>query len=248
MSRVQSIERAFSVLGVLATGPLGVTSVAERAGVPKSTAARLLSSLATLEVVEQIPGETRWRLGPRIVTLAAGVRPSRSLVALARPHLVELATFAGEAVGLSIPDGSTVHYIDQADGPHAVSVRDWTGTRLPMHAVSAGLVFLAHLHPTQVERLLEMPLERFTEVTVVEPELVRARLRRIQLDGVAWTRDEFADGLASVAAPVTGEDGEVAAAVHVHGPSYRFPLPATEEAIVERLLLTAARLAPRGIA
>lgn len=245
MSRVQSIERAFAVLTALTDGPIGVTEVADRADLPKSTAARMLASLAREGAVEQISGETRWRLGPRVVTLAAGVRPTRSLIAIARPHLVELATFAGEAVGLSIPDGFTVHYIDQVDGSHPVGVRDWTGTRLPMHAVSAGLVFLAHLRPTEVERFLEVPLERFTEATVVDPELVRARLRKVQLDGVAWTRDEFADGLASVAAPVTGEDGEVAAAVHVHGPSYRFPPPATEAAIVERLLLTAARLSAR---
>jgi DNA-binding IclR family transcriptional regulator len=136
--RVQSIERAFSILSALADGPIGVTAVAERAGLPKSTASRLLTSLASLEVVEQIAGETRWRLGPRIVTLAAAVRPTRSLIALARPRLVELANFAGEAVGLSIPDGFTVHYIDQVDGSHPVGVRDWTGTRLPMHAVSRG--------------------------------------------------------------------------------------------------------------
>jgi DNA-binding IclR family transcriptional regulator len=240
--RVQSIERAFSILSALADGPIGVTAVAERAGLPKSTASRLLTSLASLEVVEQIAGETRWRLGPRIVTLAAAVRPTRSLIALARPRLVELANFAGEAVGLSIADGFTVHYIDQVDGSHPVGVRDWTGTRLPMHAVSAGLVFLAHLRPAEVDRFLERPLERFTDATVIEPDLVRARVRQVQVDGIAWTRDEFADGLASVAAPVTGEDGEVAAAVHVHGPSYRFPDPETEPAVVERLLLTAARL------
>ena len=55
--------------------------------------------------MEQVPGETRYRLGPRIVTLAAGVRPTRSLVALARPHLAELAAAAGEVAGLSVPDG-----------------------------------------------------------------------------------------------------------------------------------------------
>ena len=45
MSRVQSIERAFAVLGTLANGPIGVTQVAERADLPKSTAARMLASL-----------------------------------------------------------------------------------------------------------------------------------------------------------------------------------------------------------
>ena len=57
MSRVQSIERAFAVLGALADGPIGVTEVADRADLPKSTAARLLASLAREGVVEQVPGD-----------------------------------------------------------------------------------------------------------------------------------------------------------------------------------------------
>ena len=64
MSRVQSIERAFAVLGALADGPLGVTEVADRADLPKSTAARMLASLAREGAVEQVPGDTRYRLGP----------------------------------------------------------------------------------------------------------------------------------------------------------------------------------------
>ena len=56
MSRVQSIERAFAVLGALADGPVGVTEVAERVELPKSTVARLLGSLAREGAVEQVPG------------------------------------------------------------------------------------------------------------------------------------------------------------------------------------------------
>ena len=101
MSRVQSIERAFAVLGALADGPIGVTEVAERSSLPKSTAARLLASLAREGVVEQVPGDTRYRLGGRLATLAAGVLPTRSLARLARPSLAELAAAVGEAAGLS---------------------------------------------------------------------------------------------------------------------------------------------------
>lgn len=242
MSRVQSIERAFAVLGALADGPIGVTEVAERAALPKSTAARLLSSLAGEDVVEQIPGETRWRLGPRIVTLAAAVRPTRSLVALARPHLLELAEATGEAAGLSIPDGFTAHYVDQVDSRHPVGVRDWTGTRLPMHTVSAGLVFLAHLPPPEVDRFLADRLERLTDRTEVDPAALRRRLRRVQLDGVAWTRDELADGIASAAAPIADGRGEVVAAIHVHGPSYRFPPGGGEDAIAAQVMSAAGRV------
>src|SRR5512146_2534999 len=118
MSRVQSIERAFAVLGALADGPIGVTDVAERAGLPKSTAARLLASLAREGVVEQVPGDTRYRLGGRLATLAAGVVPTRSLTRLARPALAELSAEVGEATGLSVPDGDLVHYVDQVDAPN----------------------------------------------------------------------------------------------------------------------------------
>src|SRR6187401_2287898 len=96
---VQAISRAMAVLTALADGPIGVTEVAQRAMLPKSTAARLLSTLAHEGVVEQVPGETRYRLGPRIVTLAAGLRPTRSLVAVARQQLVALAETTGEAAG-----------------------------------------------------------------------------------------------------------------------------------------------------
>lgn len=245
MSTVQSIARAFAVLSALADGPLGVTEVAERAGLPKSTAARLLSSLVAEGAVEQTPGDTRYRLGGRIVSLAAGVLPTRSLVALAGPLLSRLAADVGEATGLSIPDGATVHYVDQVDSPHPVGVRDWTGTRLPMHAVSSGLVFLAHMHPTEAERFLGGPLERLTERTVVDPDVIRERLRQVQLDGFAWTREEYAEGIASVAAGVADEDGEVIAAVHVHGPAYRFPVGGTERRVGMAVAATAAALGER---
>src|SRR5204863_5383747 len=105
MSRVQSIEPAFAVLGALAGGPIGVTEVAERANLPKSTAARLLSSLASEGAVEQVPGDSRYRLGVRLASLAAGVLPTRSLVRLARPALEQLSADVGEAAGLSVADG-----------------------------------------------------------------------------------------------------------------------------------------------
>ena len=243
MSRVQSIERAFAVLGTLADGPIGVTEVAERARLPKSTAARLLASLTREGVVEQVPGDTRYRLGGRLATLAAGVLPTRSLTRLARPSLAELAAAAGEAAGLSVAEGDLVHYIDQVDTPNPVSVRDWTGSRIPMHAVSSGQVLLAFRQPAVLERYLDGPLERFTDRTLVEPAALRERLRQVRRDGFAWAREEFDRGINSVAAPIADASGEVIAAVHLHGPSYRFPGRDGEAAISARVVAAASQIA-----
>jgi DNA-binding IclR family transcriptional regulator len=245
VSRVQSIERAFAVLSALADGPIGVTEVAERVDLPKSTAARMLASLTREGVVEQVPGDTRYRLGGRIVSLAAGVAPARGLMAVAHPILVELASVAGEAAGLSVADGASVHYVDQVDTAHQVQVRDWTGTRVPMHAVSSGQVFLAHMSEAAIERYLALPRVAFTDRTLTDSGALRERLRRVQLDGFAWVREEFAEGLNSVAAPVAGDGGEIVAAVHLHGPSYRFPAEGTDAEIARRVVEAGARISGR---
>ena len=243
MSRVRSIERAFAVLGTLANGPIGVTEVAERADLPKSTAARMLASLVREGVVEQVPGDTAYRLGARLASLASGVLPTRSLAMLARPSLESLAADVGEAAGLTIPDGDLAHYIDQVDIPNPVSIRDWTGSRIPLHAVSSGQVLLAFRPPTSLQRYLGKPMERFTERTIVTGDALLERLRAIRRDGYTWAREEFDRGISSVAAPIADANGEVVAALHVHGPSYRFPAPGTEREIAELVVATAARIA-----
>ncbi len=245
MSRVQSIARAFDVLGALAEGPGGVTEIADRVRLPKSTVARMLTSLAQEGAVEQIPGDTRYRLGPRLGSLAAGVRPTRRLVAVAHPYLVELAKQAGEATGLSVPEGPTMHYVDQVESPNAVQVRDWTGTRIPMHAVSSGQVFLAHFPPPALSRFLAAPLERFTDNTITDASGLLARLRDVRREGYSWVREEYASGINSVAAPVADANGEVVAAVHIHGPSYRFPAAGSDRVVAAEVVEAAAAIGAR---
>jgi DNA-binding IclR family transcriptional regulator len=245
VSRVQSIERAFAVLATLADGPVGVTDVADRTGLAKSTAARLLASLGQVGAVEQVPGGTQYRLGPRLVALGSSMRPVRGLIGTAHPVLEDLAAATGEAAGLSVPDGTTVHYIDQVDSPNPVQVRDWTGSRIAMHAVSSGLVFLAHLPGPALSRALSGPLEAFTPETVTDAGRLLERLRDVRRDGYAWTRAEYAEGISSVAAPIAGADGEIAAAIHVHGPSYRFPRAGAEPALSRAVVEAAARIGSR---
>ena len=244
MSSVQSIRRAFAVLDVLDEGPLGVTDVAERAALPKSTAARLLATLVGEGAVEQVPGETSYRLGPRLVTLGGGFSLVRSLAAVGRPILADLAATSGEAAGLGVPDGDLIHYIDQVDTPNPVVVRDWTGARAPLHAVSSGQVLLAFRTPAAIERYLAQPaLERFTPRTLADPDTVRERLRDVRRRGYAWAIEEFDADISSVAAPIADSSGEVIAAVHVHGPSYRFPPEGRESALAELVVTGAARIA-----
>ena len=244
---VQVIRRSFAVLRALGDGPLGVSEVAAASRIPKSTAARLLAALAAEGAVEQVPGERRYRLGPDLLTIAHGLDETWDIVAIARPVLVDLTTELGEAAGVAIRDGWTVQYVDQVEppNPNPVQVRDWTGTRIPLHAVSSGQVFLAQLPAPVLSRYLAEPVEAFTPRTLTDAPALLERLREIRRDGHAWVRDEYAVGISSVAAPIADARAEIVAAVHVHGPSYRFPTEGEEGSIAAAVRTAAARIGAR---
>jgi DNA-binding IclR family transcriptional regulator len=165
------------------------------------------------------------------------------LATIARPVLKDLAQASGEAAGLGMPDGDLVHYIDQVDTVQPVLVRDWTGARAPLHAVSSGQVLLAFRTPAAIERYLERPMERFTDRTLADADAVRERLRDVRRRGYAWAIEEFDADISSVAAPIADASGEVIAAVHVHGPSYRFPTAGSEADLAQLVVAGAARIA-----
>ena len=97
MSTVQSVERAFAVLRALAAGPAGVSDVAERTRLPKSTVSRLLGTLVDIGAVEQAESLGEYSLGELMLDLSASASPGRNLVTIARPSLEDLVEHVGEA-------------------------------------------------------------------------------------------------------------------------------------------------------
>jgi IclR family transcriptional regulator, acetate operon repressor len=223
MSAVQSVERAFSIIGCLASGTTGVSEIADRVNLPKSTVSRLLLTLVELGVVEQMGPGGGYRLGPYLHTLASQASPAGSLIEHARTHLVELVNTVGESAGLSILDGHDVLYLDQVNTGADIRVRDWTNTRIQPHLVSSGLVLLAWGTEAQTVEVLSEPLMSMTARSITDPAQIRARLAEVRSVGHAWVVDELSEGLSSIAAPILDRSGHAVAALHVHGPTFRFP-------------------------
>lgn len=235
---VQSLERAFAILDEVAQRPAGVTAIAERVRLPKSTVARLLAALEDVQAVERVDG-TRWRIGPGVAALSSVASPERSLISVTRLYLADLVAELGEDAGLAVPDGNDVLYIDQVESDNPVQVRDWTGTRAPMHTVPSGLVLLAEWPEAALEAYLAGELAALTRHTETDPGRVRKRLSEVRRAGYAWGLQEFADGIDSVAAPIRDARGKAIAAIHVHGPSYRFPPADAVDAVAGRVVAAA---------
>lgn len=246
IARVQSIERAFLLLDAIAASEMGVTELAARLEMPKSTVARIVNTLLDLDAVERRAPRATYRIGPRVFGLGAGPNRVADLVFRSRPHLEMLTREIGEDAGVSVPDGNKIRYVAQEDAENNIQVRDWTGTLLPMHVVSSGLVLLAHWPESQLDSYVEGGLAAYTRYTMTDPILLRERLERIRRDGSCWVVEEFAEGISSVASPIYDTRGRVEGAIHVHGPSYRFPGRSDPDAIA-RLVADAAQRISVGV-
>jgi DNA-binding IclR family transcriptional regulator len=243
MGNIQSVERAVAVLRYLAGTAAGVSQIAGAVGLPKSTVSRLLATLHDSGAVSLTAG--RYAIGPLIGELANGTGLHGELVALARPYLAGLVDAFGEDAGVSVLDEGDVLYLDQLGSDAAVQLRDWTGERVPPHCVSSGLVLLAHASPDERRRALDGPLPRLTARTIVTPAKLRRRLAAVAQRDSEWVFGEFADDINSVAAPVFDGDGRVVAAIHVHGPSYRFPGEREREQIAAVVAAAAKQMSSR---
>ena len=168
--------------------------------------------------------------------------PSRTLVDLARPVLDELTRTIGEAAGIAVLDGRDVLCVLEVKPESEIQVRDWTGTRSPLHAVPAGLLFLASFAPDALDHYLAGDLVATSDRTMTDPEAIRRRLAEVAQVGSVWVYGELSADLNSVAAPVLGPGGDVVAGLHVHGPSFRYPATGRADAIAALVRDMAARL------
>jgi DNA-binding IclR family transcriptional regulator len=243
---VHSVDRAISILQVLARhGAVGVTDIAAELSVHKSTVSRLLGTLESRGLVEQASSRGRYRLGYGVVQLAAGATKQHDLSVTSRPICHELAETAGETVNVAVHDGRTVVSVDQVIGASTVTTVNWVGQRTPMHATSAGKVFLAHLPPAELKANLAEGLKRYTDHTIVDAKLLTQQLEEVRTDGYAQSFDEHEIGLAAVAAPIRALDGDVIAALTISGPTFRVN-EHTIPALTPHLMAAAAQISERN--
>ena len=167
---------------------------------PRPTAHRLLAALETHHLVSRQDG--RYVLGMRLLgwgNRAAGV----GLVGRALPVLEGLRDESGESTQLYVREGE--HRVCVAAVERVMGLRDTVpvGAVMPLSRGSAGKVLLAWA-PVGVDG---------------RPDA--AELRGIRVRGWAESVAEREAGVASVSAPVFGEDGRLRAAVSASGPISR---------------------------
>lgn len=244
MAGVQSIERAFSVLRVLARGPLGVTEIADQAELPKSTVSRLLAALEAEGAVEQLEAGGGYSIGRALAMLGASANPSAGLRSVIRPFIEELAMLTGGSAGFTIREGDGAYWVDNVDdGDELVKLADQTGQSFPLHTIPSGIAMLTKFSTDELEAY--MSKSRAGEGQELDVEQLRRRIARVGSDGVIISREDLDPGVNAVAAAFRGPSGQWEGALYLQGPSFRFPDDGDHQRITKLVSEAAIQLSDR---
>ena len=223
---------------------LGISELALRAGLPKSTVSRLVSTLVRQRYLER--DGKRIHLGLRLFELGQLAQQPRELRIAALPVMADLRNATGENVHLAIPDRGEMVCIGVMRGRSAAPRTIRTGGRLPIHATALGKAVLAHSPPSDVEEVLASGLEAWTSRTIRDPAVLRRQLVDIRRGALAAEIGEFAAGLSCAASPVFAPSGGLVGAVSVSGCTDRFDADRLAPAIRAAAQALTRRLAAPG--
>jgi len=200
---------------------MGISALANRLGLAKSTVHRLASTLVEYDILEQNRETGKYRLGLALFELGALVRRKMDAASESRGTMHSLVEATGETVQLAVLDHSSVLYIRIRESRQAVRMSSSPGSRAPAHCTSVGKVLLAHQSPEVVKQVIDNGLTRFTEHTITSEGALLEELAAVRAKGYAIDDEEIEVGLRCVAAPIRDHTGQVTAAISVAAPVQR---------------------------
>jgi DNA-binding IclR family transcriptional regulator len=232
---VQSVDRALSLIEEVGSGPAGLVELAERTGLPLSTASRLLATLEARTAVSR-DQDGRYRVGSMLAGLSGdGDLAASSIEAASHQEMAALVDLLDEAVCLSIPIGNQTLTLRQIDTPKPVQAQDWTGHRWDITGGGSGAILMATWPKIRVEPLL-------ATLATEARQRVRREIALARKHGVSWSRGTYVDGLTSIAAPVLDSGGVGVAALLAYGPSYQFPSARGDGGVEDAVRAAAGRV------
>jgi DNA-binding IclR family transcriptional regulator len=215
VSVLDRVTAVFDAFGEHDDG-LGVSELARRANLPKSTVSRIAADLVAQRFLDR-DGDTLY-LGARLFELGQTVQRPRVLRGLALPVMRELRDVTSHTIHVAVLDGPDVVLVAILRGRPTSQPPARIGARLPAHATALGKAMLAFSPPELVARITSGDLERRTPGTITDTSALIRELADIRRLGVATEREECVAGLTCAASPIIVRGSAPTAAISVAGP------------------------------
>ena len=217
-----TLEKCVQILTLFADSPvLQVSEIARSMGFPRSTAYRYVAALKTHLLIEEVADGPGYRLGPKILELAATMS-RRPLREVAMPYLERIGRQTGETIILCGFRDHVGICLEKVEGHHALRVSYELGDVYPLHASATGKAIFAFLEPKERKQIIKaVGLEAFTSATITEPDILEKEAEKIRQIGYSESHGEAIEGTRGIAAPIFSFSGRVIASIGASVPKHR---------------------------
>lgn len=191
---------------------LGVSELAKRLKMGKSTVHGITSALEDLGVLVREPIHKKYSVGYTLLELGKRAYSRMELRDIARSPMERLMESVYETVFLGVVNGDHITILDVVESPNEMKITSPPGTRIPLLAGAAGKVFLSQLEQRKVKEILKrMELIRYTKNSIVDPKRFLEEVEEAKRNGYAVDDEEYLLGVRAVASPIQGISGTQAA-------------------------------------
>lgn len=239
---MSSLARGLAVMRCVAESGRSVTiaDVSRRLGLSRAAVRRCLHTLNLLGYVGQ--DAQGYVVRRQALSLGHPYLSLNALAARAQPMLNRLRDMLGESCSLGLMEEDHLLYVARAETARIMSIGLRVGSRIPLYPTSMGRVLLAGCsREAQEAYLARTELRPLTGRTVTDRVKLLAIFQQVAAQGHAVIDEELEDGVRSVAVPVRGRGG-VVAAMNVGMSTARVSMHELHERILPALREVAAEL------
>lgn len=225
-SRLSSVAAAVRVLKCFseAEPEIGISSLAKRLSLAKSTVHRLAVTLVSEGLLEQNPENGRYRLGIHLFIMGTLVRRRLEVSNTAQPFLQYLRERTGETIHLAVLNETNIMYLYNLESNQTIRMKSYIGTLQPAFCTCEGRAMVAFGGNELINRVLQSGLAPRTAKTLVDPAELLKMFANVRQQGYAIDDEESEEDMRGIGAPLRDSTGQVVAAIGICGPSQRLTL------------------------
>ncbi|MCZ6625157.1 MAG: IclR family transcriptional regulator [Deltaproteobacteria bacterium] len=244
---IQSVSHALDLLEQFheSTDEIGVTELSRRLKLHKNNVFRLLATLEARGYIEQNRTTENYHLGLRCLQLGQTYVNQMGFLIRAKSTLGELVQSANESSFVAVRKGTAIVPLDFVEPKNAVRVVSLLGATLPLHCTAPGKVHLAFESEEGLSQSLPEKLDRYTDKTIMDRQLLLDQLKEISEVGYAVEQGEFMEEVMSVAVPIHDYTRTLVGSLAITGPAHRLTSEKVLNDVVPLILKGGSELSRR---
>ena len=240
---IQSIQRAGDILDLFIreNDSIGITRIAERVDLPKTTAQGIVQTLEALEFLEKDRKDLTYRLGPKVFRLGMQYAAGMDIVTIGKVWMERLSFQFREPVNVGMLVDDKVVVLLRVDPENQFMSFPQAGSIIPLHTTCIGKILFANMDERKRRSILsDYHFERFTPNTISSMDAFEDALQSVREEGISFENQESVPGMAGIGAPIFNHTNTVIAAFTITGDADN--IDRQREKIIEAVRYTSREL------